>query len=287
MDNASPEKVVRCCGLPNRICLFVKNKCAAQVLCGCSPWLPWRTRLLRLRMWGALIAYFSPLPGFTKAQSFPIIRTADENANTLSTTREDINYPNVKLDHEKSPFTDGFLGLMFFTLVWGLFIPFDSMWTHFYFFSNWSNCKLVWNARSSILQFWISLSFTSITDGHCLPSFHKAECESMSLNEVSQGLHVALCSSSPLGPSSRSFHEYSWSGVGIMFLHYKKCMMQWSYRKHKQGYSLLLAGNALFFFFWGDDFHWRPLQDQQTFPAFILHKHIHGFIWKVSKVNWG
>lgn len=220
MDNASPEKAARCCGLPKRIGLFVKNKCAVQVLCGCSPWLPWRTRSLCLRMWGALIAYFSPLPGFTKAQSFPIIRTADENANTLSTTREDTNYPNVKLDHEKSPFIDGFLGLMFFT------------W-----------CKGYW--------------------------FHLIQWEHISISFLT-GL-TASWYEMYLPPSSRSFHEYSWSGVCIMFLHYKKCMMQLSYRKHKQGYSLLL-------FFWGDDFHWRPLQDQHTFPAFNLpqtHSRLH------------
>lgn len=33
-----------------------------------------------------------------------------------------------------------------------------------------------------------------------------------------------------------------------------------------------------FFSFEGMIFIDDPLQDQQTFPAFILHKHIHGFI---------
>lgn len=293
MDNASPEKVARCCGLPkkNRPSLWRTNV-PRSFLCGCSPRLPWRSPSLAVSQnaRGPRCLFFPPLPGFTKAQSFPIIRTADENANTLSTTREDTNYPNVKLDHAKSPFIDGSLGLMFFTWCEGYLFHLIQCEHTSISFPNWADCKLVWNAPSAILRFWIGLSFTSITDGHCLPSFHEAERELTSPSEVSQGSHVALRSTSPLGPSSRSFHERSWSGVCIMFLHDKKCMMQWSYRKHKQGCSLLLAGNALFsfsFFFWGDEFHWRPLHDQHTFPAFILHKHIHGFIWKVSKANWG
>lgn len=48
-----------------------------------------------------------------KAESFPLRSYVNENGNTLSAMWGDTNYPNVKLDHLKSPC--GFLGLMCFT----------------------------------------------------------------------------------------------------------------------------------------------------------------------------
>lgn len=283
MDNASPEKVVRCCGLPNRICLFVKNKCAAQVLCGCSPWLPWRT----LRMWGALIAYFSPIPGFTKAQSFPIIRTADENANTLSTTREDINYPNVKLDHEKSPFIDGFLGLMFFT------------WCEGYLFHliqcEHISVSFLTDLTASWYEMHLPPSDNSELVCHSPPSPMVTACHLFTRLNASWNLwtkYHKVC-------TWRCAAVLHWALLPALFMStiglesvscfciIKNVWCSGATGNTNRATASCLLEMHFFFFFWGDDFHWRPLQDQQTFPAFILHKHIHGFIWKVSKVNWG